>query len=96
MRDPEAVFRDTGPLTGCESTLTTLQPADCLDFDPPEWAGAVLVVMSGRLRIECRTGRGASFPAGAVLFLGGLDLRQITNPGLEPLVLKTIRRLPKA
>ena len=93
--DPESVFRSSRTIPGCRSTTTTIQPAHSLDYRESDWVGAVVVVMSGRLHLECWSGEGASFDEGAVLFLKGLKLRHITNPGLEPLVLKTIKRDPK-
>jgi hypothetical protein len=93
--DPESVFRSRREISGCRSTTTTIHPAGSLDYREADWVGAVVVVMSGRLHLECWSGAGASFDEGAVLFLTGLNLRHITNPGLEPLVLKTIKRDPK-
>jgi hypothetical protein len=90
--DPESIFRSNRCLPGCRSTTTTIQPAHSIDYDESEWVGAVVVVVSGRLRLECWSGQGASFEEGAVLLLAGLQLRQITNAGLAPLVLKSIRR----
>lgn len=90
--DPESLFVTARDLPGCRSTLRTIQSADSIDYDEAEWIGAVVVVMSGRLRLECWSGEGASFDEGAILFLTGLDLRQITNPGLAPVVVKSIRR----
>jgi hypothetical protein len=90
--DPDSVFRHDRAIPGCRSTTTTIQAAEAIPYDEADWIGAVVVVLSGRLRLECWSGEGGSFDEGAVLFLTGLQLRQITNPGLEPLVLKTIRR----
>jgi len=92
--DPESIFRDQRGLPGCRSSTLTIQPAESLYYHEADWAGAVVVVISGRLRLECRSGEGASFDEGAVLFLTGLPLRYLTNPGLDPLVLRTIRRDP--
>jgi 2-methylisocitrate lyase-like PEP mutase family enzyme len=93
--DPGSLFPGEGRRPGISSTITTLQPAHSLDFRESDWAGAIVVVVRGRLHLECRSGRCASFDEGAVLFLTGLDLRRITNPGLTPLVLKSISpRLP--
>jgi len=93
--DPESIFRGNRTIPGCQSTTTTIQPADSRDYHESEWAGAAVVVMSGRLHLEWWSGEHASFEEGAVLFLTGLNLRRVTNPGLHPLVLKTIKRDPK-
>jgi quercetin dioxygenase-like cupin family protein len=92
MSSPESVFRSNWTIPGCTSTITTMQPADSLSYHKADWAGVVVVVVSGRLQLECWSGERASFDEGAVLFLTGLNLRHLTNPGLDPLVLKLIKR----
>src|SRR4051812_38138817 len=94
--DPESLFRGSRNLPGCRTSLITIQPADDLEYDESQWAGAVVVVESGRLQLECWSGERASFDEGAVLFLTGLNIRRIANPGLSELVLKSIRREPGA
>lgn len=93
--DPESIFRGDCGLPGCRTTSTTIQPAGSIDYDESAWAGTVVVVLSGRLQLECWSGECASFEEGAVLFLTGLRLRRIANPALTPLVLRTIRRDPQ-
>jgi hypothetical protein len=92
--DPDSIFRGNRAIPGCRSTTTTIQAADRLDYHEADWAGVVVVVMRGRLHLECWSGEHASFDEGTVLFLAGLDLRYVINPGLDPLVLKTITRDP--
>src|SRR5262249_24303704 len=92
LMEPDRVFGGAGDPPGCSSMTTIVDPADCIEFRESDWAAAMVVVVSGRLHLECRSGERASFDAGAVLFLTGLDLRRIVNPGLVPLVLKSIRR----
>jgi hypothetical protein len=92
--DPDPVFGGGADPPGCSSTTTIVDPADSIDFRESDWAGAMVVVVSGRLHLECRSGERASFDEGAVLFLTGLDLRRIVNPGFVPLVLRSIRRRP--
>jgi hypothetical protein len=92
--DAGSLFPGERGLPGCSSTTTTILPAHSIDYDESDWAGAIVVVLSGRLHLECRSGERASFDEGAVLFLTGLDLRRITNPGFTPLVLKSVRRRP--
>jgi hypothetical protein len=94
--DAESLFPGIRDLAGFSSTTTTVQPAHSIDVRESDWAGAVVVVVRGRLQLECRSGERASFDEGAVLFLAGLGLRLITNPGLTPLVLRSIRRRPGA
>jgi hypothetical protein len=90
--DAESLFRGAGDLAGFSSVTTVVQPADSIDYRECDWVGAIVVVVSGRLYLECWSGARASFEEGAVLFLTGLRLRRITNAGLTPLVLRSIRR----
>jgi hypothetical protein len=94
--DPESIFRNDRAIRGSRSSTTTIQPADRLDYREADWAGVVVVVMRGRLHLECWSGEHASFDEGTVLFLAGLNLRYVTNPGLDPLVLRTITRDPSS
>jgi hypothetical protein len=43
-----------------------------------EWAGALVVVETGQIEVECLSGRRASFASGAVLFFDSLPLAQDT------------------
>lgn len=91
--DNQSPFGATCP-AGFEMSRVVVQPASSVAYRESQWADAVVVVEQGRLQVECWSGAQACFEQGAVLFLTGLELRQVTNPSLEPLVLKTIRRAP--
>lgn len=90
--DPGSPLQGNCSLTGCWSSTITIQPADGIAYDESDWAGALVVIVSGRLHLECWSGERACFEEGDVLFLTRLNLRRITNPGLTPLVLRSIRR----
>jgi hypothetical protein len=61
-------------------------------FVPAEWAGALVVIEQGAVELECVRGGRRAFAAGAVMFLGGLPLRTIHNPGSETALLAAVSR----
>jgi hypothetical protein len=73
-----------------------LQPGDAIAYRPGDWADTLVVVERGELEIECHSGTGARFAAGAVLVFAGLPLRCLRNAGGEPLVLGALSRPPAA
>ncbi len=69
-----------------------LQPGDAVDYLAADWADTLLVVGSGELELECRSGQRACFAAGAVLTIATLPVRRLRNPRREPLVLHALTR----
>lgn len=69
-----------------------LQPGDGLEYVAADWADTLVVVERGLLELECRSGRCAPFPAGAVITMVGLPVRRLHNAGSQPLVLSAITR----
>jgi hypothetical protein len=62
-------------------------------FDEAEWRDALVVVESGRIELECRSGSRCGFSRGDVLWLIGLPLRALCNRGPVPTVLVAVSRL---
>jgi quercetin dioxygenase-like cupin family protein len=58
-----------------------------------EWRDALVVVDRGEIEVDCVGGTRRRFAPGAVLWLGGLPLRALRNPGAEPAVLVAVKRL---
>jgi hypothetical protein len=61
-------------------------------YDEAEWLGAIVVVETGAIVLEPRAGRPYRFGPGDVLWLQGLPLRALHNPGNEPAVLVAVAR----
>lgn len=61
-------------------------------FDDAEWRDAVVVVERGQIELECLGGTCWCFGRGDVLWLSGLPLRALRNPGREPAVLVAVSR----
>jgi quercetin dioxygenase-like cupin family protein len=75
----------------------TLEPGGSRPYRAEEWDGALVVVETGEIELECRAGGRRRFPAGAIMWLEGMDLHALHNPGVEPTVLSAVsRRLPGA
>jgi hypothetical protein len=64
-------------------------------YDASEWRDAIVVVEYGEIVLESRSGDSYRFGRGAVLWLEGLSLLALRNPGPEPAVLVAVsRRVP--
>jgi hypothetical protein len=58
-----------------------------------EWDDSLVVVERGAVELECLRGGRRAFPTGAVIFLAGLPLRTIHNPGAETALLAAVSRI---
>src|SRR5215210_2119254 len=65
----------------------TVEPGCTRAYRAEEWEDALVVVESGEIELECRAGGRRRFPAGAVMWLHGMNLHALHNPGSEPTVL---------
>jgi hypothetical protein len=57
-----------------------------------DWEGALVVVENGAIELECVRGGRRRFETGAVLWLSGLPLVAMHNPGPECALLVAISR----
>jgi hypothetical protein len=77
--------------------VVELPPGGERPYDGAEWAGALVIVHRGELELDCHDGDRPRFTGGAVLWLGGLPVRALRNPGPGPAVLVAVsRRQPRA
>jgi hypothetical protein len=73
----------------------TLDPGDTRPFRAEDWRDALVVVERGEIELRCHAGGRRRFSAGAIMWLQGMDLHELHNPGGEPAVLSAVsRRLP--
>ena len=61
-------------------------------YDPEEWREALVVIKAGPIELETRHGVRCTFVSGNVLFLSGLGLRCMSNPGPRSAVLLAVSR----
>lgn len=73
-------------------TVTVLAPGGTRPYDDEEWRDALVVVRRGEIELECLAGGRRAFREGDVLFLAGLSLQALHNPGGEPAVLVAVAR----
>jgi quercetin dioxygenase-like cupin family protein len=67
-------------------------PGSVRPFDEAEWRDAIVLVESGTLELECRTGSRFRLKRGDVVWLIGLSLRALHNLGRAPTVLIAVSR----
>jgi quercetin dioxygenase-like cupin family protein len=73
----------------------TLAPGDTRPYREADWRDALVVVEQGELELRCNAGGERRFSAGAIMWLEGIGLRELHNPGVEPTVISAVsRRLP--
>ncbi|WP_344916633.1 hypothetical protein [Streptosporangium oxazolinicum] len=71
-----------------------VEPGDSRVHDEDEWRGAIVLLERGRIELVCSDGDQRTFLRGDVLWLDGLPVRALRNPGPEPAVLIAISRRP--
>jgi hypothetical protein len=69
-----------------------LAPGGDRPYDAAEWAGALVIVHRGEIELACSDGCRPRFAGGAVLWLAGLPVRELHNPGSVPAVLIAVFR----
>jgi len=71
-----------------------IAPGCVVPFDEAQWRDALVVVESGEVELETTTAQRRRFRIGEMLWLTGLPLHCLRNPGAEPVVLKSVCRRP--
>jgi hypothetical protein len=61
-----------------------------------DWEGALVVVEDGAIELECVRGGRRRFETGAVLWLSGVPLVAMHNPGPHPALVVAVSRRPAA
>lgn len=69
-----------------------IEPGGARPYRDDEWRGALVVVELGVLELECANGGRRRFRRGDVLFLAGLPLVALRNPGPSPTLLVAVMR----
>jgi len=62
-------------------TLVTIPPGAERSFDQEEWRDALVILARGEIELESIDGGCLRLRRGAVLWLAGLSLRALRNPG---------------
>ena len=73
--------------------LVSIPAGAAKPFVADEWDDSLVVVEQGSVELECVRGGRRTFTTGAVIFLTGLPLRRIHNPGPETALLAAVSRI---
>jgi hypothetical protein len=77
---------------GFDRRLVALGPGQERGVEEREWRDRLVVVEAGEIELECRGGARVRFVRGDVLFVDGLSVRMLRNPGRTSAVLGTVER----
>jgi hypothetical protein len=76
----------------CKLRRLTVPARGGIEYRSADWVDTLVIVESGVLELECRSGTRAQFAEGAMVVLAAVPLRHLRNPGRQPLVLSTLTR----
>ena len=74
--------------------VVTMNPGGEQLYDETEWEDSIVVVRRGEVEVEGLCGNRRRFQSGDVLWLVGLPLRALHNPGAQPAELVAVSRTP--
>ena len=72
--------------------MVAVAPGGDRPYDEDEWRDALVLVRSGEIELRGVSGARSSFGRGDLLYLQGVPLRALHNPGSEPAVLVAVSR----
>jgi hypothetical protein len=72
--------------------LTVIAPGGTRTYDEAEWRDALVVIERGEIELVSQLGSRLRLECGAVLWLSGLPISAIHNPGAEPALLVAVAR----
>jgi quercetin dioxygenase-like cupin family protein len=77
---------------GFEVRVVAVAPGRTRAYDEAEWTDALVIVEAGQIELEAVSGSRQTFERGDVLWLVGLPLRALHNPGREPALMVAVTR----
>jgi hypothetical protein len=72
--------------------VVSLEPGSERPYDEEEWRDAIVLVQRGEVELRGVSGASRSFGRGDLIWLDGVPLRLLYNPGSEPAVLVAVSR----
>jgi hypothetical protein len=72
--------------------VVAVAPGGDRPYDEDEWRDALVLVRSGEIELRGVSGASRCFGRGDLIWLEGVPLRLLHNPGSEPAVLVAISR----
>jgi quercetin dioxygenase-like cupin family protein len=95
MRMPIADEPAVPPPTGgrpFRRRTVRIAPGEARPYRPADWHDCLVVVESGEVLLELDSGARHTCRTGDILWLAGLPVRRLVNPGSVPVVIRTVRR----
>jgi quercetin dioxygenase-like cupin family protein len=77
---------------GFEVRAVEVEPGEHRIYHDAEWNDALVIVARGEIELECLSGTRHRFRRGDLLWLTGLPLRALHNPGHDPATLVAVSR----
>ena len=77
-------------MPGFVRRTVTIAPGHARPADGLEWADALVLVARGAVELECAGGSARRFAAGSLIWLRGLPVRALRNPGPGDAVLVAV------
>jgi hypothetical protein len=81
---------------GFEIRAVGVEPGGHRIYHRGEWSDALVLVRRGQIELECLSGTRHRFGRGDLLWLAGLPLRALHNPGPEAALLVAVARAMKS
>jgi quercetin dioxygenase-like cupin family protein len=72
--------------------VVEVEPGADRPYDAAEWRDALVLVRAGRIELHGVSGTTRAFGRGDLLYLQGVPVRALHNPGSEPAVLVAVSR----
>ncbi|HZA40221.1 MAG TPA: hypothetical protein VFA00_06305 [Actinomycetota bacterium] len=72
--------------------VTVIAPGGVRAYEESDWSDALVVVEHGEIELESVHGIRRRMKRGAVLWLAGMPIEAIHNPGSEPALLVAVAR----
>jgi len=94
LDDDDLPFPAGNVPAGFRSREITLAPGTTLSYDESEWQDSLVVVERGTLELLGTDGSRTRFGRSGILWLTGLALRALHNPGSQTAVLRAVSRRP--
>jgi hypothetical protein len=82
----------TRPGPAFRRRTVTLRADETVPYVAEDWRDAIVMIERGAVDLCCVRGGRRRFAKGAILFMDGLALRSLHNPGLEDAVLVALSR----
>ena len=82
----------TRPGPAFRRRTVTIPAQETVPYVAEQWRGAIVTIQRGSVDLCCVRGGRRRFGEGAILFMDGLALESLRNPGVDDVVLVAVSR----